>query len=227
MEQRIEKWRRWIERIREQVTVLMMYRWFNDQYVQIVNANPKLRPGSPFLDYFRAVYGDYAAMAVRRQVRRHADSISLAGLLEELSENPTFISRSWTRALYSQPTPTAHTYDPEMAQWLADSTYSQFAGASGEHLSVEALKADMKELAAATAVVVQFSDRAIAHDDKGGVRLDAPPTFHDLDGAILALEKITRKYVLLITGANFPGFTPVDQTDAMSVFRFPWIQGEE
>ncbi len=224
MKQKIEKWQRWIDRIEDQVKVVMMYRSFNDQYVAIVNANPDLPPSNAFLSYFRAIYADGAAMAIRRQATTHRDSISLRRLLEELVEYPTLISRAWTRELYEQPLPSGHTYGTGMAHFLADSTFKQYADASGDFLDVSLLQADLDQLGTQTAFVVQLTDRAIAHDDAGGVRLDAPVTFDGLDAAIVCLERLVRKYIVLLTGRSFSSLTPIDQTNARSVFYIPWIR---
>ncbi len=223
MKQKIEKWQRWIDRIEDRVKVLMMYRAFNGQYVEIVNANPDLLPGNAFLSYFRAIYADGAAMAVRRQATSHRDSISLRRLLEELVEYPTLISRAWTRELYEHPLPSGHTYDRKMAHFLADSTYKHYADACGDFLDLGLVQADLGQLETQTASVVQLTDRAIAHDDAGGVRLDPPVTFDNLDAAIIYLEGLVRKYIVLLTGRSFSSLTPIDQTNSRSVFYIPWI----
>lgn len=223
MKQKIEKWQRWIDRIEDQVKVLMMYRAFNDQYVEIANANASLLPGNAFLSYFRAIYADGAAMAIRRQVTSHRDSISLRRLLEELIECPTLISRAWTREVYERPLPSGHIYDRHTAHFLADSTYKQYADESGDFLNPRLLEADLDQLESQTASVLQLTDRAIAHDDAGGVRMAAPVTFDDLDAAIVCLEQLVRKYIVLLIGRSFSSLTPLDQTNARSVFYIPWI----
>ena len=162
-------------------------------------------------------------MAVRRQVTSHRDSILLRRLLEELVECPTLISRAWTREVYERPLPSGHTYDREMAHFLADSTYNQYADASGEFLDPTLVEADLDQLKSQTASVLQLTDRAIAHDDAGGIRLAAPVTFDDLDVAIVCLEQLVRKYIVMLTGRSFSSLTPFDQTNARSVFYIPWI----
>lgn len=51
-------------------------------------------------------------------------------------------------------------------------------------------------------------------------------TFNDLDVAIELIAELTRKYLLLITGASMLSLTPYDQTNAVAVFTFPWISDE-
>jgi hypothetical protein len=90
MQQKIEKWQRWINRICDQVTMLMTYRIYNARYLIIVNANPDLPPSNGFLTYFRAIYAEGAAMGIRRQAASHPDSISLRRLLDELDVKHLF-----------------------------------------------------------------------------------------------------------------------------------------
>ncbi|GEM_PF-4025103 len=219
-----DKWTRHIKRIETQVFRLMDYRRWNRVYEQIVNANPRLRPGIPVLDYFRHIYADYAAMAVRRQAKPHADAISLLDLIEDIAANPEAITLEWTVALYQEPTPSGHRYDPAMAQFLAESTFKQFADASGCVLDGAIAEADAKALREATADIVEIVDGSIAHDDK------TPPsvrsTFDDLDKAVAIIARLTKRYSLLLTGASFGTMTPIDQTNAISVFSFPWIDAE-
>jgi hypothetical protein len=222
----IDKWTTWINRIEYQVKILMMYRAFNADYVAIVNANSSLSPNNHYLSYFRAIYHDGATMAIRRQAKSHRDSVSLQRLMREIAEKPKLISRTWTRSFYRQPLPSGNIYDDERAQFLADNTYKRFADESGEYLDVGLIEKDLETLKSRTASVVQLADRAIAHDDCGGVKLHAPLTFNDLDAAIITLEEITRKYIVLLTGRSFSSLTPIDQANSRSVFIYHGLKDE-
>lgn len=218
------KWVRYINRIEKQVFRLMDFRRWNRIYEQIVNANERLHPGIPVLDYFRNVYADYAAMAVRRQAKPHGDAISLLDLIEDIAANAEAITLEWTVALYQGPTPSGHRYDPDEARWLAESTFEQFADASGQAFDAAIAEADAKELRAATADIIKISDGSIAHDDKTPPKVTS--TFDDLDKAVALIARLTKRYSLLLTGASIGTMTPIDQTNAIRVFSFPWIDPE-
>lgn len=224
MKQKIEKWQREIAHIRTAVMRLLDHRRWNRVYEEIVRANPRLRPGIPVLDYFRNVYADYAVMAVRRQVRSGKDSVTLAGLLEDLAANPSLITRIWTRQLYEQPLTSGHRYPQHMAHGLADRTFAQFADSTGERLDAALVTADIDRLRAATKKILEHGDRVVAHDDKRGASGGA--TFDDLNAAIDAIEEITKRYVLLLTGDSMLQMTPIDVSNSASVFRFAWIDPE-
>lgn len=223
MKQKIEKWQRWIERIQDQLTKLMIYRSLNRAYERVVNNNEELNKGNQYLVYFRAIYADFAAMAIRRQARGHKDAVSLRDLLEDIAANPTALTRTWLREFYATPGLTGISYAREMSDLLADSTFEQFASKSAEHADPSAIQADIKLLEDGTNDVVTYADRTIAHDEKGGPKLDTPMTFNKIDDAIKVVEDIAKKYVALLTGASYTTFTPVDHTDAINVFRAPWL----
>jgi len=221
MKQKLEKWQRDIVRIREQVIHLANYRRWNRVYETVVNANPRLRPGMHLLDYFRNVYGDFAAMAVRRQAKTHKDSISLRGLLEDLEKNNALVTRSWTQAEYRRPHANGTTYDDEMADRLANAFFDKFADDAGECLRKELITADLARLASSTERIVTITDKSIAHDDR--VRTTETVTFDDLNGAVDVLEDLTKRYVVLLTGESLLSVVPYDTADSTAVFNFAWI----
>jgi hypothetical protein len=222
------KWEAWIADIREDVFHLMDSRRWNAVFERVVNANPRLNPGQVIPDYFRKIYADYAILAVRRLVRRDNKSITLTDLLRDLSENNEMVTREWYRALYKRPFPDGQVYDDEMAYRLADSAFENFCdNDSHKHISKALIEQDLAKITVDTATIVHVSDRAKAHKDKRGLDPNLPiPTFTALDVAITTLADITQKYVLLLTGAGMASMTPFDQTNALQVFHFPWIDTE-
>lgn len=221
MKQKIGKWQREIHRIQNAATRVLDYRRWNRVYEQIVAANSLLRPGIPVLDYFRNIYGDYAVMAIRRLCRPQKDSVSLLGLLNDLEENASLITRAWTQELYHQPTPGGTVYPDDFANMLADSGFGPFADATGDSLDPAIVHADIERLESAAKEILSHSDRVVAHDDRRGPEVEA--NFDHLNTAIDAIEEITKRYILLLTGASMLSMTPIDTTNALSVFKFPWI----
>lgn len=218
-----DKWRRFISRIEPQVFRMMDFRRWNRAYERIVNANPRLLPGNPVLDYFRSIYADYAALAVRRQAKPHRDSISLLGLIDDLAIFAEAMTLGSVIDLYLQPLPSGHKYPTDVARFLAESTFKQFAIKSGNTLDPAIPTTDAAALRAATKNIVTIVDGTIAHDDKTIPQVES--SFNELDEAIVLIASLTRKYTLLLTGAAFIGMTPIDQTNAIDVFSFPWIDG--
>ncbi len=107
-----------------------------------------------------------------------------------------------------------------MAHALADSTFAQFADSTGEQLDAALVVADIRRLQTATNKILEHGDRVVAHDDKRGA---SSATFDDLNVAIEAIEEITKRYVLLLTGESLLEMTPIDVSNSISAFRFAWI----
>jgi hypothetical protein len=222
------KWETWIEDIRNDVVYLMDRRRWNAIFERVVNTNPRLKPGQAIPDYFRSIYSDFATLAVRRLVRPSDNSITLTDLLRDLRENNGLVTREWYRALYKRPLLGGQTYDDATAFWLADSAFKNFCDNSNHnHISTTLIELDLAKIDKDTTIIVHYSDRTKAHKDKRGFGTKFPkPTFKILDTAITTLAEITKKYVLLLTGDDMVSITPVDQTNALHVFRFPWIDPE-
>lgn len=222
--QKFDKWERWIEDVRWAAVLLMDRRRWNATFEAIVNANPQLHPGIPVLDYFRFTYKDYAILAIRRLVRRGPDSITLTGLLDDLRDEHRTLTRDWHRMLYGRPTPNGTIYPEEMANFLADSAFARFIEHGESFVSSRIVSTDLAALEAATSRLVHHSDRQIAHNDRRGDGPQfSPLTYAELDAAIVAVAETAKKYVLLLTGAAMVSMTPIDLTDSIDVFRFPWI----
>jgi hypothetical protein len=222
--QKQEKWETWIDSIRRQVVHLMDFRRWNAVYEDVVNNNPALNPNNQMLYYFRYVYKDYAVLAVRRLVKRDKDSITLIGLIDDLIENHTMLTRSWTYEMFRRPLPGGFTYDASMSDHLAGLHWKNYCDASGQYLDKGPLEVDLIELEEATQLLVHISDREIAHNDKRKVDPQfTRPTYDSLDNALALIERLTKKYTLILTGESMPSMTPIDTTNAISVLRIPWI----
>lgn len=94
MEQRIEKWNKWLEKIDQDVSFLLSNRSIFRKVQKIVDNNPKIQSPNVFYAFLADTYVAFAAMAVLRQLKFHRDSISFAGLLQEIIETPYVLSRA-------------------------------------------------------------------------------------------------------------------------------------
>jgi hypothetical protein len=216
------KWEAWIEAIHADAIYLVDRRRWNAVFEQIVKANPKLLAGQTIPDYFRALYADFAVMAIRRMMKKQPDSISLTALLEDLIENHEMLTRAWYRTLYRRPV-NGHVYEEDMANRLADSAFAHFAG-SAEVVTKSKIESDLAIIVDATRDIVHFTDRLKAHKDRRGLGPEfSVPTFDSLDVAIVILGNMANEYWWLLTGQKSMAMQPLDMTNALEVFGFPWI----
>lgn len=90
-------------------------------------------------------------------------------------------------------------------------------------LDAPTITAQISTLEGATRDIVEFVDRNVAHHDP---RASASSTFAQLDEAIKVVTQLTSDYTRFITGKSNLSMVPVDVTNALQVFRFPWIDPE-
>ena len=126
-DERVQKWVRWIDAIAEDVQGVLAHRQIFDGIGELVNGNESIQKPSAFYDLIGQGYTALAVMAIRRQVKIHRDSVSLAGLLTEIEETPAILSRKWYAAQYPDD-------DPQVALGVVDGTFASLSLSRGEHI---------------------------------------------------------------------------------------------
>lgn len=212
MNQRLDKWRRWIVIIIEEVQNLVHFREVFLQTQKIIHDNEALHRPSSFYDFIKVGWVSYAAMAVRRQIKSKDGSISLAQLMEEIITEPVAVSFAAYEELYKDcPIP-----------GLAKSDFRQFKSPLGEFVDVEMVKADLTLLKSSVLEIERFADKRLAHRDKG--ELGKVGTFDELHAAVETVHNLTLKYRLLLTGIGGDSLIPIHQFDWRAIFYVPWIK---
>jgi hypothetical protein len=94
-DQRIEKWRSWIDdRIKHEV-ITMHLRWDTWSQVQKMLATNRALPNSYWWEFMADTYGSTQAVAVRRQLDTHRDVASLGKLVAEIAQEPQIITKEF------------------------------------------------------------------------------------------------------------------------------------
>jgi hypothetical protein len=95
---RINKWRRWLDRIRDDMhDIYGNQAAFNE--INSMLTDPRIL-GSVILDYLAGNYGRSQAVAVQRQTDQNGQSMALGRLLAELSHSTELIARNWVVGQY-------------------------------------------------------------------------------------------------------------------------------
>jgi len=94
MNNRLEKWDRWLVSIYKEITNLSHYRHIFLEVQKIINNNQKINKPNVFYVYFIMSYTALVLMGIRRQVKFNRNSISFAMFLKEISESPKFLSEN-------------------------------------------------------------------------------------------------------------------------------------
>lgn len=211
MENRFEKWDRWLESIYIEITNLSRYRYIFREVQKIINNNPKIQKPSVFYEYFGVSYSALIFMGIRRQVKTDKNSISFARLLEEIIETPDILSRTRYVSLYKV-SPVKH---------LADEYFDKFYGKGKNYVDPELFIKDLNDLQKKAKLCECFTDKTIAHRD-----IKEPktiPTFKDVNDCIDLLEELMKKYYALFRAASLVSILPTFQYDWKEIFKKPWI----
>ncbi|MEP0872513.1 hypothetical protein NDA01_22100 [Trichocoleus desertorum AS-A10] len=210
MEQKIQKWNRWVQILREQITRLVQSNYIYAETRKIVVENSAINNSNLFYDWLTRNYVDATFMGIRRQLDDHSDCISLIKLLRDLQINSTLLTREKHLALYSKD---MHT--------LGHNAFDILAGKDLNVFPEKTLEIDLRQLEKIKALHKEFIDRRIAHYEKVS-EVQSLSTFQDLDDAISILENIFQKYFLLLT-ASSTKLLPIPQYDWTSIFKQSWL----
>ena len=211
MDQRFQKWEKWLETIRYEVMDLVRSKHIFWKLGDIVKNNPKIQKPNLFYKFAGDTYFAYAVMGIRRQIKPHKDSISFAGLLPEMVETPCVLSRERFVALYEKD-----------SQYEANHDFGQFAREDAEYIDPDVVQQDLEKLKELGDEVIALADKQIAHYDKQPVK--KVPSFGKLDACIDFLAELTEKYWLLFKAESLVDLLVMPTVDYWDeIFRQPWI----
>lgn len=201
-----------MDRIHEDIKFLVWYKTIYLELVDIITSNPEINTGNLFWDWISRNYVSSSLMGIRRQIDKDGRAISLVRLLDDVAGNANLLTRDFYTSLY-----------PEDMQVLAHRHFDGLAGPSAAHYPHEKAEADAQLLTELGKSFRDYIDRRLAHADKAAeVRIG---TFKELYDGIDDIEKLFRKYYLLLTATDIR-LIPVPQYDWKAIFRVPWIREE-
>lgn len=141
------------------------------------------------------MYVAYQVMAVRRLADQDDRTMSLRLLLEQVLNNPQFLSREvhvW-RWLDANP-------DLDWAERTANREYDQWFGEGSLVPPDQVVFQDIKRLKADTSVVKDYGDKVIAHLSRQ--KLSEPLTLDRLEKAVDDVVDLFRHWSIIIAGSD-------------------------
>ena len=227
MEQKFQKWEKYLKSIRYEVTNLVRSKHIFGKLRDIVKDNPKIQKPNSFYEFAAETYFASAVMGIRRQIKPHKDSISFVGLLQEIVKMPCVLSRKRFVSLYEKD-----------AQSEANHDFAQFAQESAKYIDPNLVQQDLDKLKGLGHEVEIVANKQIAHTDEQLEKkfqkfendtsdsMELPiniPSFGEIGACIDYLAELTKKYWLLFNGScgDLPVEYLVDYWD--EIFRQPWI----
>jgi hypothetical protein len=241
---RIEKWRHWLERgISNDVYGMNLRRFAWKRIEEIARANPAVgKTESYYWEFQFDTYASTQAIAVRRQSDTYDGQVaSLGRLIYEISETPGILTREWWIGLWGQGD--GHD-DEDRAHWkrIAEKAWDdQYAGEVGKHFDSSIARADLEKLQEGVEKVRRYVDQHVAHFDARTIPRPtgqpdevvppaAPkgtiPTLNEVHDAIDLIGELFKKYGNLLTAASWVELVPALQHDWERIFRVSWIQPE-
>jgi hypothetical protein len=231
MDQRIEKWRRWMDHgISADVFSMHLHRFAWKRIEEIAQANPVLRDTESYMwEFMFDTYSRTQAAAVRRQADIDSQAASLGRLICEVAETPELISRNFWLGHWSLDE------DADLRPRAERAWTDQYGGEVGDHLDPAIPEGDLTVLREGSKRVKDYVDQHVAHMDARtiGGRVEPPdaptktggglPTLSEVHDAIDLVGRLFTKYGNMLTAATWAELTPALQHDWEAVFRVPWI----
>jgi len=176
--------------------------------VGIVNENEELRAHPTFPQWITTNYAAAQSLAIRRQIDKRSDIISLRRLLKELEAQPEVIT--WDRFLR---------VNCGGSERIAAQMWPPLADPSGAHLDARVVRADLDELLTTAATVERFASKRLAHWDVD--EWTTPVTYGELHDCVDTVGKMLETYSGLLTGTT-EGADPIMPVGWERVFWTNW-----
>jgi hypothetical protein len=224
MDDRFNKWNKWINLILSEIRGLSIDRNIFWEVQDIIKNNPNIQKPSKFYNFLRNIYAASALMGIRRQLKIDKDSISFARLLQEISDTPKILSRTRFFAYYKGSTIEKIAIRMgSTVEEFASRDFDKFAGKKKNYVDPELIKLDFEELKSKAQKCEKYADRRVAHFDKKVI--SNIPTFVDLDNCIDYLEILMKKYYFLFRASSLTSILPISQNkyDWKTIFKKAWI----
>ncbi len=211
--QKIKKWLKWMKVIHDEVQLLVWEAKMFWEVQDIIRANPRINKPNVFYRYLGRSYLSHALTGLRRQIKPQKDSISFAGLLEDIAENPAELSRCYFESLHLD------SASRNIMKVVDD--FKRYADPNNTYVSPQMVKIDLDELKKVVKACEDFADRRIAHHDRR--EPETVPTFKELDECIKLLGKTYVKYHLLFYNVGIGELVPPFPYGWKSIFGEAWL----
>lgn len=214
MNNRFNKWSKWLEVIEKEVTNLFRYQYIFNEVQEIIKKNPKIQKPSSFYEFVGTSYVSFMVMGIRRQIKIDNQSISFARLLREIIETPDILTRKRFVALYIS----------GIGEECGNRDFNLFAENDADYIDSSKIQKDFEKLKLTGKKLEDFADKRIAHSD-----IREPkniPIFQDIDDSIYFLGELLKKYVLLFRAEGLLFVLPVYQYDWKEIFKHAWLAND-
>ncbi|MEX0598250.1 MAG: hypothetical protein WD512_17315 [Candidatus Paceibacterota bacterium] len=208
--QKINKWQKDIEEISKDVEDLLYSKYQAEKLEQIVRNNDFVKRNiGTFWTHYKLNLTYFLVIKIWHQIDEHPRSLSLIILLKNLLRNCKIFTKDWWTSQSKE-------------GWLSQDEFKENFGDT--HLDPVIVCNDIKDLEVATKKVEKMRHKRIAHTDKNR-NLHTKIKYTEIIKAANMIEKITIKYLLLLTQSGRDRLTPIED-DWKIAFTQEWIKDE-
>ena len=206
----------WLQSITKDIILVFHHLDLFKKLNDIIANNAKLaKLDSTLLSWMRESFTVDLVIGIGRICVKDLRTNSLISFLNELKNNPEFLTRARHVGLYQ-------TKD-SLTLEVADRTFNNLAGQGKEIYHTEEIDKDIVTLTKDIVCkkILEFRNQYVAHSDKD--KRANPPTYDDLFKTFKIIEEIAKKYNLLLRAANMMDLTPTIQGNWEKVLTIPWL----
>jgi hypothetical protein len=228
----VKRWRKELNRIRWDLSDILMSRQVIGRLREIVAANERLQVWNLLHDRMVRWYGMSTLVLMAREVDTGRRTVSLRRLLDDIQRHPDELKLTQFRRLHTgseQPVPPSEdpleTHSAHFEGELLKKAYAKIASPNGETLEVSIIVAEIAELTTVADKVQQMRHTEYAHRATTGPAFATIElqTIHDF---IDVAERLVKKYISVLFYESAE-LDPVDQTNWSEILTFPWILPRE
>ena len=210
----LKNWKGILEGLTNDVIDMIESHFLFNRTMEVAVANPELAEGEFFWDNLKKNYASSMVLGITRQIDDKKEVESTTRFLMDLKKHHLQVTKEWYMSEYEK--------SPVLGREYGKSEFEQNFGV-GDHLDANIVQADIDALRQSTAKIEDFRNKRVAHKNKDKT-LVFDVSFDDLSTALKELERIIKKYQILINQSGME-LMPVIQYDWEKVYRIPWLKG--
>ena len=217
-----KKWRRWLPRLKDDISNLYHDLQIYKDLVEIIKANPETLNPPVFFNWAENNFLAIFCVGIRRLADTDLRSISLYRLLQEISWRPDIVSRRSYVMLQSRRGINASRYKDILNPFNA---FDEVAVKDKSRISEKLVKRDLDDLKKVEDRIKLLVDKRIAHHAPLS-QIRKFPKKRQIEEALEFYDHLLAKYYTLLTGEGYSTFYATPQYDWRIVFQRPWMSSD-